>query len=94
MNNKITNVSVSDKKNSEFVNLIYAMKDELSSIEDTSLRIKEKINTIKYVCETQPSIQNEPYEGILGELWECVARLRNIKDTLYLSNDGLTQLVG
>lgn len=79
----------------EFLELLESMRDQLDMLDENSSIIFQKVNTIKDITEPEKANADEPSQaGVLGELWECVIRLREYNDSLERSKKGLIRFVG
>ena len=79
----------------EFLELLESMRDQLDMLDENSSIIFKKVNTIKDITEPEKGMLDEPSQaGVLGELWECVIRLREYNDSLERSKKGLIRFVG
>ena len=79
----------------EFLELLESMRDQLDMLDENSSIIFQKVNTIKDITEPEKEMLDEPIQaGVLGELWECVSRLREYNESLERSKKGLIRFVG
>ena len=79
----------------EFLELLECMRDQLDMLDENSSIIFQKVNTIKDITEPEKGTPDEPSQaGVLGELWECVSRLRGYNESLERSKKGLIRFVG
>ena len=79
----------------EFLELLESMRDQLDMLDENSGIIFQKVNTIKDITEPEKERLDESSPGgVLGELWECVSRLREYNESLERSKKGLIRFVG
>ena len=79
----------------EFLELLESMRDQLSMLEENTSIIYQKVNVIKDITEPEKEMLKEVSQsGIIGELWECVSRLKRYNQTLNQSKKGLVRFVG
>ena len=79
----------------EFLELLESMRDQLSMLDENSSIIFQKVNTIKDITEPEKEMLKEASQtGVLGELWECVSRLRRYNESLNRSKKGLIRFIG
>lgn len=79
----------------EFLELLESMRDQLSMLDENSSIIFQKVNTIKDITEPEKEMLKEVSQpGVLGELWECVSRLRRYNESLNRSKKGLIRFIG
>jgi hypothetical protein len=79
----------------EFVELLDALKEQLSYMDENSSIIFEKVNTIKDVREPEKEELKEPNSGgLMNELWLCVARMKKYNNTLNQSKKALVRFIG
>ena len=79
----------------EFLELLESMRGQLDMLDENSSIIFRKVNTIKDITEPEKEMIDETsQEGVLGELWECVSRLREYNESLERSKKGLIRFVG
>jgi hypothetical protein len=93
-NKLIMNDCVKESK-PEFLELLESMRDQLSLLDENSNIIYQKVNTIKDITEPEKEMLKEASQtGVLGELWECVSRLKRYNNTLNQSKKGLVRFLG
>ena len=79
----------------EFLELLESMRDQLDMLDENSSIIFQKVNTIKDITEPEKAKADDSSQaGVLGELWECVSRLREYNESLERSKKGLIRFVG
>ena len=80
----------------EFAELLNAFKEQLNYMDENSSIIYEKVNTIKDMRspEKEPRPEEVQQDGVLGELWGCVARMRKYNNTLHESKKNLVKFIG
>ena len=79
----------------EFLELLEAMRVQLSMLDENSSIIYQKVNTIKDITEPEKEMLKEASQaGVLGELWECVSRLKRYNVSLNQSKNGLIRFIG
>ena len=79
----------------EFLELLESMRDQLDMLDENSCIIFQKVNTIKDITELEKETLDDPIQkGVIGELWECVSRLRGYNESLERSKKGLIRFVG
>lgn len=79
----------------EFLELLESMRDQLSILDENSSIIFQKVNTIKDITEPEKEMLKEASPtGVIGELWECVSRLRRYNESLNRSKKGLIRFIG
>jgi hypothetical protein len=96
--NKMDEMSKACTKESrpEFAELLEAFKEQLNYMDENSSIINEKVNTIKdlHFPEKEPSLEEIQSSGVLGELWGCVAKMREYNNTLNESKKSLVRFIG
>ena len=79
----------------EFVELLDALKDQLSYMDENSSIIFEKVNIIKDVREPEKEeLKPANSSGLISELWQCVDRMKKYNNTLNQSKKALIQFLG
>ena len=79
----------------EFVELLDALKEQLSYMDENSSIIFEKVNIIKDVSEAEKEDQQTPNSGgLINELWDCVERMKRYNSTLNQSKKALVRFIG
>lgn len=79
----------------EFVELLDALRDQLSYMDENSSIIFEKVNTIKDVRELEKEAeQTQNAGGLINELWGCVERMKRYNSTLNQSKKALIRFIG
>lgn len=79
----------------EFVELLDALKEQLSYMDENSSIIFEKVNVIKDVREPEKeALESENSEGLMNELWQVVHRMRKYNNTLNQSKKALIRFIG
>lgn len=79
----------------EFVELLDALKEQLSYMDENSSIIFDKLNTMKDIREPEEEELKEPNsDGIINELWLCVSRMKIYNSTLNQSKKALIRFVG
>lgn len=79
----------------EFVELLDALKEQLSYMDENSSIIFEKVNIIKDVREPEKEESNpENSEGLMNELWKVVRRMKEYNNTLNQSKKALIRFIG
>ena len=79
----------------EFVELLDALKEQLSYMDENSSTIFEKVNVIKDVREPEKESQQTPNSGgLISELWGCVERMKRYNSTLNQSKKALIRFIG
>lgn len=79
----------------EFIELLDALKEQLSYMDEFSSIIFEKINIIKDVREPEKEeLKPTTSGGIIDELWLCVGRMKKYNNTLNQSQKALVRFIG
>lgn len=79
----------------EFAELLDALKDQLSLMDENSSIIFEKVNIIKDVREPEKEeLKSEHSGGLLNELWQCIDRMKKYNNTLSQSKKALVRFIG
>ena len=79
----------------EFAELLEALKEQLSYMDENSSIIFDKVNTIKDVRQPEKEELKEPNsDGVMNELWLCVSRMKKYNSTLEQSKKALIRFVG
>lgn len=79
----------------EFVELLDALKEQLSYMDENSSIIFEKVNIIKDVREPENEELNPVNSGgLINELWLCVDRMKKYNNTLNQSKKALVRFIG
>lgn len=79
----------------EFVELLDALKEQLSYMDENSSIIFDKVNIIKDVREPEKEELEEPNSGgLMNELWICVSRMKKYNNTLNQSKKALVRFIG
>lgn len=96
---KMDEMSKACKKESlpEFAELLDAFKEQLSYMDENSNIIYEKVNTIKDMRSPEKETRPEEVlqqDGVLGELWGCVSRMKKYNAMLNESKKSLVRFIG
>ena len=79
----------------EFVELLDALKEQLTLMDENSSIIFEKVNLIRDVRETENEESKSVNSGgLMNELWQCVDRMQKYNNTLSQSKKALVQFIG
>jgi len=79
----------------EFIELLDALKEQLSYMDENSSIIFEKVNIIKDVREPEKEeLKPINSDGLMNELWQCVNRMKKYNDTLNQSKKALVRFIG
>ncbi len=79
----------------EFVELLDALKEQLSYMDENSSVIFEKVNIIKDVREPEKEeLKSANSSGLMNELWQCVDRMKKYNNTLNQSKKALIRFIG
>jgi len=79
----------------EFAELLDALKEQLSYMDENSNIIFEKVSRIKDVHEPEKEeLKDINSGGVMNELWLCVSRMKKYNSTLNQSKKALIRFVG
>lgn len=80
----------------EFVELLAALNEQLSYMDENSSVIFEKVNIIKDVREPEEKeeLKSANSGGLMNELWQCVDRMKKYNNTLSQSKKALIRFIG
>lgn len=79
----------------DFVELLDALKEQLSYMDENSSVIFEKVNVIRDVREPEKEeLKTTNSGGLMDELWMCVDRMKKYNNTLNQSKKALIRFIG